>query len=573
MAQGELLLLLVAHLLLTALPGVAAALFAARKGVRRVPVLLAIGLAASGLVALFAFWSYYADRLVGESYSYLVVFGSILLAAYSLYGGRIESALLRQLVTPLALWALGSVFLVFLGFLHGGSSSPLAMAATRFSSQLPSDNDLPRYFGEWFYLHGHHGTPPIYPGGWLASDRPPLQIGYMLSQWTFGWDDHSRNYQLIGVILQQLWIIGLWALLVAARVRRVTRGLVMITVLLSDLAIVNGFFVWPKMLPAAMLLAAGALVLTPLWTELRRNLWGTVLIAALFGIAMLGHGSSIFGIIPLALIAAIRGLPGWRWIGVGLLVGFVLMAPWSAYQKYGDPPGNRLTKWSLAGVPEIDPRSTTEAILDSYGKSGVAGTLHNKAENFVTMVGGGPMVNGINTAVNAAESGDFTVVLRESRTIFFFYLLPSMGLLLVAPLVMMAARRRGRLNPAEWSLALTCFAVVGLGAIVWGLLMFGNSSARAVIHVGSFVLPLLGICGAVLGLRATFPRFAIYFIGFSALVTLGIYVPSLTPPPGTNYSLLAALFSAVGLGGFAALAFRGEGCACDTSGRTVSTAD
>jgi len=558
MVQAELLLLLAFHLVLTALPGVAAALFAARKGVRQVPVLLAIGLAASGIVAMGAFWSYFADHLVGETYSYFVAFGSVLLAVSSLYGGGIDSTLLRRLGTALALWALGSTFLVFLGFLHGGSHSPLAMAATRFSGQLPTDNDLPRFFSEWFYLHGHHGTPPVYPGGWLASDRPPLQMGYMLSQWTFGWDDHSRNYQLIGVILQQLWIVGLWALLLAARVGRVTRALVIVTVLVSDVAIVNGFFVWPKMLPAAMLLAAAALVVTPLWSELRRSLWAAVLIAALFGLAMLGHGSSIFGIIPLALIAAFRGLPSWRWIGVGLVVGFVLMAPWSAYQKYGDPPGNRLVKWMLAGVPEIDGRSTTEAILDSYGEAGVGGTLHNKAENFVSMVGGGPMVDGISSAANAAESGDFTLALREIRTILFFDLLPSFGLLLVVPVVMMAARGRRRLKQPEWTFALTCFAIVAIGAVAWGLLLFGNSQSRAVIHIGSFVLPVLGFCGAVVGLRATFPRFAIYFVGFSALVMLAIYVPSLTPPPDTSYSLLAALIAAAGLAGFGAVALRGD---------------
>ena len=46
------------------------------------------------------------------------------------------------------------------------------------------------------------------------------------------------------------------------------------------------------------------------------------------------------------------------------------MAPWSAYQKYGDPPGNRLTKWTLAGVVEVDDRGTAEAIFDSYGEAG-----------------------------------------------------------------------------------------------------------------------------------------------------------------------------------------------------------
>ena len=78
-----------------------------------------------------------------------------------------------------------------------------------------------------------------------SSDRPPLQIGYVLFVRTFGWDLTSLRYQVLGVVLQQLWIVGLWALLVAARVGRVTRALAMLTVLVSDIAIVNGFMCAP----------------------------------------------------------------------------------------------------------------------------------------------------------------------------------------------------------------------------------------------------------------------------------------------------------------------------------------
>ena len=545
------LALLAAHLVLTALPGIAATLIAARLGVRVVPVLLAIGLAATGILAMLDFWAYYGDRTLGETFSYFVLFGSVLSVAWSLYGGRVDSALLRQLATPLALWALGSVFLVALGFLHGGTESPISMSANRFYGPLPADNDIPHYFAEWFYANGHSGHPVF--GEWLASDRPPLQTGYVLSQRLFGGGHSGLSYQVLGVVLQQLWIVGLWALLLAARVGRLTRALAMLTVLVSDVAIVNGFFVWPKMLPAAMLLAAASLIVTPLWPQLRRNTWAGALVAALFALAMLAHGGSAFGVIPLALIAAFRGLPSWRWLGAGLLAAIVLTAPWSAYQKYSEPPGNRLLKYQLAGVVEIDDRGTVETLVDSYGEVGFGGAVHNKGQNFVTMAGGGPMFDHSKVAVEAVTDGDFATFLREARTNLFYNLLPSLGLLLIAPLVMLVARRRGRLNPVEWSFALTCFAVMVLGAVVWGLVMFGNEASRTVLHQGTFLLPLLGLCGAVCGLRATFPRFATYFVGFGALTMLAIYVPALDPLPGTSYSLVNALLAAAGLAGFGAV--------------------
>jgi len=563
MVEGELLLLLGAHLILTALPGVAATLCAARLGVERVPVLLAIGLAATGAVAMLSFWSYYGARELGETFSYLFVFGSITAIVACLWGGRIDRGVLRALAIPLALWALGSAFLVFLGFLHGGADTAVATASTRFSGRLPSDNDIPHFFTEWFYLEGHSKAVPAYPGGWLFSDRPPLQVGYMLSQRTFGWDNHGLNYQLLGVILQQLWIVGLWALLLAVRVGRLTRGLVMVTVLLSDLAIVNGFFVWPKMLPAAMLIAAAALVMTPLWEEVRRSLWGSALLAALLGLAMLGHGSSVFGVVPLAMIAVVRGLPSWRWIGVGALVGIAFMVPWSTYQKYEDPPGNRLTKWMLAGAVEIDDRGSLEAVVDGYREAGLGGTLHNKGQNFVTIAGGGPAVELADRAIEELGNGEAAQPLREIRTMFFFYLLPSLGLLLIAPIAMALARRRGRERPLEWRFALTCFFVFAVGSVAWALILFGNLPARTVIHAGTYAIPILGFCGTVAGLRSTFPRFAVWFVGLNAALMLALYIPALDPPAGTSYSALAALLAAAGLAGFVATLCLEPGPGCE----------
>lgn len=554
MSNPQLFLALVLHLALTGLPLVAAALLAARLGVRSVPVLLATGLAATGVLAMLAFWAYYGDRTLGETVSYLILFGSVALIVGSLRGGRIERGLLRQLGVPLGLWALGAVFLVFFGFLYGGADEPIKVAANRFSGPLPADNLLPAYLVEWFYLHGHSGHP-LFPPDWLASDRPPLQVGYLLAQKPFEVFHPEANYQVAAVVLQQLWIVGLWALLLAARVGRVTRGLVLVTVLVSDLALLNGFFVWPKLLPAAMLLAAAALTITPLWGELRRSYWAAALIGTLLAVAMMGHGSSVFGIIPLAVLVAWRGLPSRRWIGIVALVGIVVVAPWSAYQKYGEPPGNRLLKWSLAGVPEIDDRGTVETIADSYREVGLGGAIHNKGQNYVTMLGGGPAWEALERAEDYVGSGDLEGAVREVRLILFFNFFPALGLLLVAPFAMLAARRRGRARPEEWSFALACWAMVGIGCLAWGLLAFGDLPSRTVLHVCSYLLPILAFAGAVAGLRAVFPRFAVYYAAVAATLMFALYVPYLEPYPGTGFSLSAALLATLALVAFGAVAF------------------
>jgi hypothetical protein len=80
-----------------------------------------------------------------------------------------------------------------------------------------------------------------------------------------------------------------------------------------------------------------------------------------------------------------------------------------------------------------------------------------------------------------------------------------------------------------------------------------------VIHFGSYLLPLIGLVAGVVGLRAVFPRFGLYYVGLSAVLSLAVYAPSLDPPAGSAYSPLAIVLSAAALAGFAAVALRGRG--------------
>ncbi|HEY5333945.1 MAG TPA: hypothetical protein VIJ21_10405, partial [Solirubrobacterales bacterium] len=557
---GELLLLLATHLVLTALPGVAAAMFLASRGERRVPVLLAVALAASGVGGMLGFWIYYGSHLLGQSFTYVLAIGSALATGWLLYGGGIERSLLRRLSIPLGLWVLGSAFLVFFGFMHGGADTALGTASNRFGgTTLPSDIDIPLYFAEFFYTHSHHGVPPEFPGEWLASDRPPLQVGYVLSQQPFAFNSPELSYEILGVCLQQLWIVGLWALLVAAGVGRLTKALAMVAVLASPLVFVNGFFVWPKLLPAAMLLAAAALLVTPLWAEMRSRLWAGALVGALLGLAMMGHGSSAFPILALVLIPAFRGLPSRRWVAVGLGVLIVVMAPWSVYQKWGDPPGNRLIKWQIGGVINVDSRGSLETIEDSYEEAGIGGTIHNKAENLVTVTGGGMFASDVKQIWEATGRGEITTAVRELRGAFFLYLLPSLGLLLLGPLAMLAAIRRKRPgDPADWHFARDCLLVFAVGGAGWCLLMFGNGAARTVIHQGSYFLPIIGVCACIAGLRAVLPRLGTWIVGISTVLMLALYAPALGPGEGNSYSFGTILLAAIFLLGFCWLLWRSD---------------
>jgi hypothetical protein len=567
---GALLVVVAVQLVLTAAPGVAATLLAMRFGVRDLPVLLGIALAGSGTAAMLTFWAYYLIPRAGGLCAYAVLFGSIAVTVWAWPSVSRHRALLRGLSLPLGLWALASLFIVFFGYLHGGTEYPLVMPSFRFAMQpslFTGDHIIPLFFSDWMF-GGSPGAPPDY-FGWLLSDRPPLQIGYVLTQRIFGWDGTGAHYMALGVGLQQLWIVGMWALLIAARVSERTRSLAIVAALVSDVAIVNGFFVWPKLLAAAFVLAALALLVAPGESPLRGRPLTIVLLGALAGLTFLAHGTGVFGLIPVAAVALWRGLPNWRWLCAGATAVLVLVIPWIAFQHFDDPPGDRLLKWSLAGAPQIDKRGAVEAVVDEYRKAGVGGALENKLQNFLTMAGGDPsehplregepfgnVVTELGDVVSATAEGRFAFAVSKARELRYWHLLWTLGILLLALPLIAAGRLRGHWrDDDDWRFARLCLLVCGVGVLAWGLLMFGNEAGRAIVITTCLALPLLGIAGIVAGLRATYPRLVNWFVGANALTVLLLYVPVVAPVPDNSYSGFAAVAAAASLVGFVRLAF------------------
>lgn len=570
MSGGSLLLLAVVQLALTAIPGVATTLLGVRFGIRSVPVLLCIGLAGTGALAMLTFWTYYLVPRAGGPCAYAVLFGSIAAIAWAWPSVSQQRPLLRQLSLPLALWALAALFIVFFGYLHGGTEYPLVPPSGRFAMQpslFTGDHMIPLFFSDWMFA-GSHGSPPDFYG-WLMSDRPPLQIGYVLTQRIFGWDGVGGHYMVLGIGLQQLWVIGLWALLTAARVSRRTRSLAIVAALVSDVAITNAFFVWPKLLAATFVLAALALLVAPGESPLRKQPLTVVLLGVLVGLAYLSHGTAVFGLIPVVGVALWRGLPNWRWLGAAAAALLILIVPWFAFQHYADPPGNRLLKWSLAGVVEIDKRGAGEAIVDEYSKAGVGGALDNKFKNFLTMIGGsafdrppkegepfGNVFEEIGDMVSAVVHGKPAIAISKAREIRYWHLLWTLGLLMLAlPVIAYGRLRRHWRDDDDWRFARFSLIVCAVGTVAWGLLEFGNEAGRAIVITSCLAFPLLAIAGIVAGLRATYPRLVNWFVGANVITVLLLYTPMVAPTVNNTYSGFAAIAAIASLAAFVKLAF------------------
>jgi hypothetical protein len=583
----EIGLLLLQELVLIALPAVAAAWFAASRGMRSQVLLIGIGLASTGAAAMLVFWGFYATPDFGKGLSVVVEVASAATIVALWFGGKGREAM-RELLVPAGLWVLASYFVLYVGFIHGSGGGVLEYTTHRFTQGLPTDNELPNAFAGWFYEHGHHGTPPEV-STWLASDRPPLQIAYTMAVRPFGWDTSGLRYELLALGLQTLWIPGAWALLRAVGLGRRARGLALIAAMVSDVAIVNTFYVWPKLIAAAFTLAAAAMVLAPQWKQWAREPGTGVLFAALFALAMLSHGSSIFVLVPVLVVGLWRALPNREWIIVAVAAAVVLYAPWQAYQHWGDPPGNRLVKWQIGGEAAIDERGVLQTIADEYGHEGVGGTLGNKVNNLQAIAG----VNGVKRAVSGEDGIEASFrpqpLIEHLRLVRFFSLLPMLGFLLLGPLLMAfraavdrgggkrggdeggsddGAPERGSDDGApergaEWRFAIAG-GLLALGATAfWALVMFGNSVSETVIHQGSLALPILAIAVCVAAAYAVDPRFAIGLVIFNALFVLALYVPAPSPAEGTSYSVVAFLVAAIALAAFCRLAWRAPGTVGD----------
>jgi hypothetical protein len=542
------------ELVLLGLPLVAATMFAAWLGLRSTVLLVGVALAASGVSAMLMLWAFYATPELGKTLAFLLAISSAA-AIIALSRSPLARAPLRELATPFVLWILASFFIAFLGFLHGTNGMPLELAGHRFSGTMPNDNALPAVFATYFYEHGHHGVPPPF-GDWLSSDRPPLQTGYILAVRTFGWDEPGNHYTLLGVALQMLWIPGMWALLRAANLGARLRSLILIGAMFSDVTIIHGFFVWPKLLGAAFLLAAAAMVFSPEWKSLARDPRAAVLFAALCTLGMLSHGSSAFLLIPLLVFAFWRTLPSWRWIGAAAAAALLLYIPWTAYQHYKDPPGTRLEKWQLGGNDEIDEKGVLSTIAHGYREEGLGGTISNKWTNVQAIVGVGE-VRAVIDGTGHEASSSLAHTIEDLRFARFYGLLPFLGFLLLGPLAaaIRAAVDRGGGRGPEWRFFLRAGTLALASTLFWALLMFGNEISEAVLHQGCLAVPLIAVAVCIAAAYAADTRFAIGLVTFNVIFVLALYVPSLAPPPGTTYSAFSAVATAVALAGFLAVAW------------------
>jgi hypothetical protein len=475
-----------------------------------VPLTVVISSAAGAVV----FWAYFLHPTTGRVASAAILaISAVCLWPLARPGPIREMVRQPDVVRPLVLmFLIGLSYFGIAGILLATTGGGTETAAGDLFSNmyLANDNFISWYFAEHLYA----GTDPRQLlGDWHSSDRPPLQTGLVLVQRPLA--DFSPppivQYQILGTVFQCSWVPAVWALGRELRCDAWRLGVVLAFCATASFFVFHSLYVWPKLLAGTLTIVAVLLLVRPKspagWVE--------VLAAGLSaGLALLAHAGAAFALFGLAIVLLWPNyFPGLAKVVAGLAVCVAVVAPWIAYQRWYDPPGNRLLKWHLTGTVAIDDRPFTEAFVEAYAALSPAELAHNKWANAQALVG--------RPWIEPTYSGDGLRAAWKNGE--YYNLIKALGVL-NAGWVVMAISWFGR-GPSNRFREARTFVAVGLaGLAVWLVLMFGPGTTQIYQGAfGTFMLLFVTLAAAV----STLPRPVV--VGFLGVQVLDLIMTWVIP--------------------------------------------
>lgn len=519
-------------------------------------------LGCASLIGYAIFWAYFFfpvnARLLSSAVPILAAawFAIVLTSAH-----HRETLRDRDAWLPIALSAI--LMVAYQGYvLWAGVTSTV-----RFTLPLPpEDNIFPLYFANRLFngLYTPWQTPPPFTTMLLeaqSSDRPPLQAGVVLAVRALGLGSARLSltlwtYGVLTAACQLGWIPALYALGRVLRFSRRQFTYVFVACACSGFFLMHSIYTWPKLYAAWLFITGLAfglyLVREP---EARRRASVATTAGAFMALALLAHGGVFFSIAALPILLLnrqVRRMLRFRELLPAAIVGFLLLAPWTAYQRYYDPPGNRLPKMHLAGVMVNDSRGTLEAMREAYGAMSFGEIAYTRWLNLKEQ----GLIFGVSNREHYAD------LIQWQQ---FFHSGPALGFLLIGFGALFSRRLRDEAEP-EWLVTpgVSAPRVVGLLQVtwlagfalaVWLLLMFVPQ--YAIIHHGSYAtMALLFFCAAAyLALMPAWVRrtvlalhLALFAVGWLTMRTLHEMQPEAQV---AKWCWWAAVLMFAAFGGFA----------------------
>jgi hypothetical protein len=376
------------------------------RGLIGTPCSILIGIGITGIITSYASL-YTQGKLVTDTLCWSIFIlgfcnwvdmGRQIIEARSFVGARSLELLTSKFIFFLLVFLLPLIPLLDAVYQANPQDSfdKLFVISQSLYKNMPIDNILPAKLA-YAALNDTYQSPLI--GDWLGSDRPPLQSGliiicYIISRpLGIGWDLSSFSSS---VASNSLWVVGACAFVSSLQQRKALIYLALVPTALSGYIILNTTFTWPKALSAALLLGSLAISLN------KRSNHGMFMsmscVGLLLGFSCLAHGSSFFAVPGIVVISQISNKVNTKEILARpkdmlkrlsfLLLPFALIQiPWIIWQKAIDPPGNRLSKWHLAGVINIDDTTFFESLVSQYQQLSPWEIISYKAGNFMTLIG------------------------------------------------------------------------------------------------------------------------------------------------------------------------------------------
>ena len=424
------------------------------------PGIVILGSAASGWLL---FWAWFANPGLGMAAS-LALSGAAMLTL----GSKPKLSAWKRIAVP----AVVSV-IVCIGYLSvAGDRGGLELGDNLISGRYWAilDNAIPQMFAQCL-IHDKAGLKPFLLADWHSSDRPPLQTGMIMVAYPLvNQAAAPLAYLLLSVAVNIFWIWGLWGFLRAVGLteRNILQAVILIT--LVGAVFVNSVYTWPKMLAAALAFTAGAALLVQNCPRRIRSL----MVGSAAALSLLAHGAALFALLGFAtLFWARRKEWSLRDLLATAAIAALIYLPWMAYQKFYDPPGDRLIKWHLAGVQAVDEsRAPLRTIVEEYKKFGWQGFAANKLHNFRMLLGDPTDWDGA-AARGYAHPGWNTTVDGRLREFFILRFGPApMLLLLGLPLLFVRQVRQAIWFPPLLGVLLTTL-------LIFLLFEFGATSSNS----------------------------------------------------------------------------------------------
>lgn len=497
------------YFLLFLIPGLLLAILAIPRMKIHSAFTVILAMAINSAIGYLTFWVYFLNHSVGIAFSIAILLATVVCLGLLCFKKPFLRLFSNSLTTAdvvfptLAMLIVGLFYISILYTVNPGISLE-ENVQVRFFLSFPPDNLIPHLFAERLYAGK---DPRLLLGDWLSSDRPPLQTGIILVQRPISFLSGSQSglhYQLLSTVAQCSWVAAVWAIGRMLQLSGRQMAIVLSFCVFSGFFLFNSLYVWPKLLAAAMVIFVFALLLPSVLEPRRLTAVEAGLAGGVTVLGLLAHGGVVFTLpAMLLLLARPRSFPGMRQILAGCLAFAIILAPWMAYQKFYNPPGDRLVKMHIAGVIDIDSRSFAQAFNDSYSRLSIAQIANNKWEN-------------LRMLVDHPNSDTTSSFVRRQKE--FFHIFWALGALNVGWLLWIASFLTKKDDSTLTMKGVHSILGVSVFSLLfWVVIMFGPNTT--IIHAGSYATMMLLFIGLAT-LLTRLPRLIIYSLLTFQIVTL-----------------------------------------------------